>query len=44
MSAFESAIGAGVGDGSITVRFPAADGRWVDPVGDSAGIESIEWR
>ncbi len=38
VSAFEAAIGSALGKEDITVRFPTADGRWVDPGGDFAGI------
>lgn len=38
VSAFEAAIGSALGREDITVRFPTANGRWVDPSGDFAGI------
>lgn len=38
VSAFEKAVGAALGRDAITVRFPTANGRWVDPAGDFAGI------
>ena len=39
VSAFEAAIGAALGRDAITVRFPAANGRWIDPAGDFVGLE-----
>jgi signal transduction histidine kinase len=35
VSAFESAIGAALGMDAVTVRFPIAEGRWINPAGDS---------
>ena len=44
VSAFESAIGAAFGGNPISVRFPAADGGWIDPAGDFVSIDADQMR